>query len=78
MQKTLLTHLPIRPGDEVATKAEIADVRADIARLESRFERFEERMDSRLDQMQRAYVVTVVGAMTALTAIFSLVVGFKG
>lgn len=56
-------HLPVHHDDEVATKA-------DIARLETRFDRLE----SRLDQMQRTYVTTVVGSMTALTAIFSLVV----
>ena len=43
-----------------------------------RFDRFEERFEARLDQMQRTYMATVVGSMTALTAIFSLVVGFHG
>lgn len=64
---TLMTHLPMYPADEVATKA-------DIARLEARFDRLEDRLDG----MQRTYLVTVVGAMTALTAIFSLVVSFLG
>ncbi len=52
-----------------------------MERLEDRFERLEDRVDHRLErldievhQMQRFYVGTTVGAMTALTAIFSFVV----
>ncbi len=45
-----------------------------IARMEGRFDRMEERMD----RMQRFYVGTTVGSMTALTAMFSLVVTFFG
>jgi hypothetical protein len=66
-----MTYLPTRPAGEVATKA-------DIARLEASFDRFEARFESRLDQMQRTYMVTVVASMTALTGIFSLVVGLLG
>jgi hypothetical protein len=65
--KTLMTHLPLQPADEVATKA-------DIAHLEARFDRLE----VRFDQLQRTLVLTVVGSMTALTAIFTLVVGLLG
>lgn len=61
--ETLMTYLPRHQADEVATKG-------DIARLEARFDRLEQRMD----QMQRTYVVTTVGSLTALTAIFSLIV----
>lgn len=63
--ETLMTYLPRHEADEVATKG-------DIARLEARFDR----LDNRLDQMQRTYVVTTVGSLSALTAIFSLVVTF--
>jgi hypothetical protein len=62
-----MTHLPLQPADEVATKA-------DIAHLEARFDRLE----VRFDQLQRTLVLTVVGSMTALTAIFTLVVGLLG
>lgn len=75
---TLMTYLPQNPSDEVATKADIAVVRSDFERLETRFERLEDRFDrleDKIDRMQRFYVGTVVGSMTALTAIFSLVVG---
>lgn len=58
-----MTHLPQHPSDRSATKS-------DIARLEARFDRLEDKMD----RMQRFYVGTVVGSMTALTAIFSFVV----
>jgi hypothetical protein len=74
----LMTHLPRDPNDQVATKA-------DIGRLEDRFDRLEnrvndrfDRLEERLDRMQRFYVGTTVGSMTALTAIFSLVVAFFG
>jgi len=60
---TLMTYLPQHRADEVATKD-------DIARLEDRFDRLE---DVVRDQ-QKFYVATVVGSMTALTGIFSLVV----
>jgi hypothetical protein len=76
--RTLMIHLPMQPADEVATKADIAKVEQSIVRLEERFDRFEARFESRLDQMRRTYVVTVVASMTALTGIFSLVVGLLG
>jgi hypothetical protein len=66
---TLMTYLPRTTADEVATKR-------DIARLEARFDRFEERFETRLDALQRTFVVAVVASMTALTGIFSLVVTF--
>lgn len=56
-----MTPLPMSPGDAVATKADIGDVRADIAKLEGRLDRFETRIDIRLDQMQRTYVATSWG-----------------
>lgn len=61
---TLMTHLPQHQADQVATKSDIAMLRADIKELK----------DIVRDQ-QKFYVGTVVGSMTALTAIFSLVVG---
>jgi hypothetical protein len=76
--RTLMTHLPMEPADKLATKADITRVEQSIVRLEKRFDRFEERFEARLDQMQRTYMVTVVTSMTALTGIFSLVVGFLG
>lgn len=52
-------------------------------RLEERFDRFEhrfearfERLVERMDRMQRFYVGTTVGSMTALTAMFTLVLTF--
>lgn len=69
--ETLMTHLPRHRSDEVATKG-------DIARLEARFDRLEDRLSSRIDHLQRTLVVSIVVSMTALTAIFSLVVSFLG
>ena len=63
---------------EASTKSDIgrleASTKSDFERVDARFDRLEDRMD----QMQRAYMVTVVSSMTALTAIFSLVVVFPG
>lgn len=69
--ETLMTHLPTHRSGEVATKA-------DIDRLEDRIDSRFQAFDHRLDQMQRTLVVSIVGSMTALTAIFSLVVRFLG
>lgn len=69
--ETLMTHLPTHRSGEVATKADIDRLEH---RIDSRFQAF----DHRLDQMQRTLVVSIVGSMTALTAIFSLVVRFLG
>lgn len=61
---TLMTHLPLHQSDQVATKSDISDLKADIKELKDI-----------VREQQRFYVATVVGSMTALTAIFSLVVG---
>lgn len=61
---TLMTYLPQHRSDEAATKD-------DITRLEARFDRLE---DIVRDQ-QKFYVGAIVGSMTALTAIFSVIVG---
>lgn len=74
----LMTHLPSQLSDEVASKGGIAHLESRFDRLENRIEARFDRMEDRMDQMQRFYVGTTVGSMTALTAIFSLVVAFFG
>ena len=77
----LMSHLSREPSDQVATRSDIALLKADISRLDARFDRLEarfDRMDDRLDRIQRFYVGTTVWSMTALTAIFTLVVTFFG
>jgi hypothetical protein len=61
---TLMTHLPLHQSDQVATKSDISDLKADIKELEDI-----------VCEQQCFYVATVVGSMTALTAIFSVVFG---
>ncbi|MCI0679550.1 MAG: hemolysin XhlA family protein [Actinobacteria bacterium] len=71
---TLMTYLPAHQGVDLAT-------RDDIARLETRFDRLEDRFDRLQDvvtEQHRFYVGVTVGSMTALTAIFSLVVRMLG
>lgn len=69
-----MTDPPTDRSDEVATKA-------DIGRLEARFDRLEERLnglyETIIDQ-QRFYTRNTVWSMVGLTAIFSLVVAFFG
>ena len=55
-----MSSLPAYPPSEVATKT-------DIARIGDRF-------DQRFDGLVRLLITTTVGAMTALTAIFSVIV----
>ncbi len=79
---TLMTHLPQHQSDQVATKSDIAMIRSDMAdfKTEVRADIKEIRTDIKdlrdiVRDQQKFYVGTVVGSMTALTAIFSLVVG---
>jgi len=72
---TLMTYLPQHRSDEAATKD-------DITRLEARFDRLEDIVRDQqkfyvgtVRDQQKFYVGIVVGSMTALTAIFSVVVG---
>lgn len=66
--ETIMRHLPEHEADQGVTKD-------DFAQLEARFEARFDRLEARIDQMQRTFVMAIVGSMTALTAIFSLVVG---
>ena len=61
-----MTYLPQHRSEDVATKA-------DITRLEARFDRLE---DIVRDQ-QKFYVVVVVGSITALTGIFAWLLGLS-
>lgn len=72
-----------RLEERLNTRFDAIDARFDQmeGRTDARFDRMDDRidrMDDRMDQMQRFYVGTMVGSMTALTAIFSLVVAFLG
>jgi polyhydroxyalkanoate synthesis regulator phasin len=73
-----MTYLPQDRNDEVATKSDVAAVKDAIHQLGARFDRLEDRSD-RLEVTMRdqlkTYTLTTVGSMTALTAIFALVVG---
>ena len=69
--------------DQMDARFDRMDQRMDRTddRADARFDRTDvrfDRMDDRMDQMQRFYVAAMVGSMTALTAIFSLVVAFFG
>lgn len=79
--ETLMSHLPQHRVDEVATKGDIADLRGHsderIDGIDARFDRLEDRLDrleERMDRQHRFYVGTTFGTLTAMTAIFSVVV----
>ncbi len=69
--ETLMSSLPLQPGAELATKADIA--------------RLEERIDSLANEMRevraqvatryRTFLTLTLGSLVALTGIFSLIVG---
>lgn len=74
---TLMTYLPAHSSDEAATKADIGRLEDRFDRLEDRFDRLEERfdkMDERFAGFQRSMITTVATTMTGLTAIFSAMV----
>jgi hypothetical protein len=60
--ETLMTHLPQHTSDSVATKD-------DISHLNMRFDRMEDRMD----KMQRNFLTVSFGTLTVMTAIFSFI-----
>jgi len=72
-----LTHLPPSEADQVATSGDIRGLENRFDLLEARFDRLEDRFDALQALMHdqlKTYTVTMIGAMTALTAIFSLIV----
>ncbi len=72
---TLMTHLPQNQSDQVATKSDIAMIRSEMATFKAEVRADIKDLKDIIRDQQKFYVGTVVGSMTALTAIFSLVVG---
>ena len=76
--------------DVLETRFDVLEARFDV--LEARFDRLEDKFDAfaaeirgevremhaRMHDQFRNYTITMVGAMTALTAIFGVVVGILG
>jgi hypothetical protein len=71
---TLMTSLPHHDSGHLATKGDVALIDGRTERLELRFDGLE----TKLNQQIRTYTVTTVGAMTALTAIFGVIVSTLG
>lgn len=71
--ETLMTHLPQHRSDEVATKADVAELRAEMSQgfgqVSARFDRLEDRMD----KMQRNFLTVSFGTLTVMTAIFAFI-----
>ncbi len=85
----LMTRLPMETADRLATKDDIHRLEERIDRLEERMEarmsEFAAEIRAEIRDLRkeshtqfRNYTITMVSAMTALTAIFSVVVGILG
>ena len=77
-----MTHLPQHQSDQAATNTDVAALKSDIALFRSEMADFKTEIRADIKELkdiiraqQKFFVGTVVGSMTALTAIFSLVVG---
>jgi TolA-binding protein len=68
---TLIQSLPMEPAAQLAHKSDITRLESQIDRLESQIAE----LSRSLRDYQKTTLVTIVGAMTALTTIFSIVVG---
>jgi hypothetical protein len=86
---TLMTSLPMEQADHLATKTDIRGLEDRFDRFENRFEQkfdaFSAEIRGEVREMHalmhdqfRNYTITMVGAMTALTAIFAVIVGVLG
>jgi hypothetical protein len=86
---TLMTSLPMEQADHLATKTDIRGLEDRFDRFENRFEQkfdaFSAEIRGEVREMHalmhdqfRNYTITRVGAMTALTAIFAVIVGVLG
>jgi hypothetical protein len=74
---TLMTHLPPGGPEQLATSDDVRELGNRFDILEGRFDRLEDRFDALQALMHdqlKTYTVTMIGAMTALTAIFGLIV----
>lgn len=69
--ETLMSSLPLQPAADLATRADIADTRIEMGHL--RVEIGEMRAEMR--SQYRTFLILTIGSLTALTGIFSVVVG---
>lgn len=70
---TLMTHLPQHTSDGAATKGDIALLDTRFDRMEDRLEDRFNRMEDRMDKMQRNFLTVSFGTLTVMTAIFSFI-----
>lgn len=69
--ETLMASLPTQPAVELATKS-------DIGRLDARIDELTAEMRAGFNEIHKALrqqMIATIGALTALTAIFSVIVG---
>ena len=72
----LMTHLPQHTSDDTATRADIALLDSRFDRMEDRFDRMDDRfnrMEDRIDKMQRNVLTVSFVTLTVVTAIFSII-----
>lgn len=80
-----MTYLPVEPSTQLATKSDITALDTRFEQIDQRFEQIDQRwenrfqiLDDRLYGLQdvfrdqlKTYTITMVGGMTALTAIYA-------
>ena len=72
--ETLMSSLPPQPVVNLATSEDIDQVNTRIDLVDKRIDRLEKRIDDLSSEIHRQTYV-ILGAMTALTGIFSVIVG---
>ena len=68
-----MTHLPQHTSDDAATKGDIALLDGRFDRMEDRMEDRFNRMEDRMDKMQRNFLTVSFGTLTVMTAIFAFI-----
>lgn len=85
----IMTHVPTQPVSKLATQSDTDRLETRFDRLENRFDRLQTRVDrlesemragfteihAALREQYRNYSILTIGSLTALTAIFSVIVG---
>lgn len=70
-----MSSLPLEPASKLATKPDIDRVETRIDKLEAEMRAGFADMNKAMRDQYRNYSMLTIGSLTALTAIFSLIVG---
>lgn len=71
----IMTHLPTQPVSKLATQSDADRLEKRVDRLESEVRAGFTEIHAALREQYRNYSILTIGSLTALTAIFSVIVG---